>query len=146
MARTSGGIFRHDLQDRSEDWNGGRSRCSICGKGREFANNKDDTRRRFTSGSDEKREIGWATRERVSQHRRPTSHDWAEIRHRGSHYQDDARISRQASETSLSPPETNRHDNTNLCEDEYYERGLTKTSVIVYRDSRGRFARGPRHN
>ncbi|KAK6016250.1 hypothetical protein OSTOST_18269 [Ostertagia ostertagi] len=108
--------------------------------------NKDDTKRRLTMGVDEEREVGWAVEEREPLRRRSDSRDRAETRRRRSLSQDAPRISRQVSDASLDAPDANRDDNPNLCEDEYCEGGLRKSSVIVYRDSRGRFARGPRRN
>ncbi|KAK6041810.1 hypothetical protein COOONC_20686 [Cooperia oncophora] len=146
MARTSGGLFRYNLQDRSEGWSGGRSRCSICGKGRQMSFSKEEARRRLTMGADEEREMGWATEEREPLPRRSDFRDRAETRRRRSLSQEAPRIGRQASDTSLDSPDPKHNEDTSLCEAEICEGGLRKTSVIVYRDSRGRFARGPRHD
>ncbi|PIO60598.1 hypothetical protein TELCIR_17902 [Teladorsagia circumcincta] len=145
MARTSGGPFRYNLQERSEGWSGGRSRCSICGRGRQMSLNKEDTKRRLTMEVDEEREVGWATEDREPLRRRSDSRDRAETRRRRSLSQEAPRMTRQVSDTALDSPDADHNENPNLFEDEYCEGGLRKSSVIVYRDSRGRFARGPRN-
>ncbi|XGW27882.1 hypothetical protein V3C99_008017 [Haemonchus contortus] len=144
MDRTSGGSFGTDLQKLSELRNDERKRCTRCGKEKLHPKKSGSNRRSKTEAS-KVRDIESATKKQTL-HRKSVSRKRASTKHRKPVSRNALRRSRKLSEGSLNSQKRKRGGDLNLHKDEDRTQGLKKSNLVVYRDSRGRFAKKPHLN
>nr|CDJ87054.1 unnamed protein product [Haemonchus contortus] len=144
MDRTSGGPCRTDLRELSELRSAERKRCKRCGK-EKLHPKKSGSNRRSKKEASEVRYIGSATKKQKL-HRKSVSRKRAATKHRKPVSRNALRRSRQHSDGSLKSQKKKREGDLKLHEYEDRTQGLKKSNLVVYRDSRGRFAKKPHLN
>nr|CDJ86741.1 unnamed protein product [Haemonchus contortus] len=93
----------------------------------------------------EARDIESATKQQKL-HRKSVSRKRVATKYRKPVSRNALRRSRKLSEGSLNSQKRKRGRDLNLHEDEDRTQGLKKSNLVVYRDSRGRFAKKPHLN